>query len=98
MPLYHCIAAFIHCNLAPMRLTRITNLAILTATLFNRHTLAISELAAPPRPNFPKATTSAKSASGVSFLTTTLPPGRPARLDTRHLAPSRLQCPHIYYD
>ena len=46
VPWYHGNAAFIHCHLAPMRLTQRNNLAIRTAALLNRRALAISELAA----------------------------------------------------
>ena len=55
MPWYHYIAAFIHCHLAPMCLTRRTNLAILAAALLNRRALAISELARATMPQLPES-------------------------------------------
>ena len=39
MPWYHCIAAFIHRHLVPMRATRRDNLDILAAALLGRRAL-----------------------------------------------------------
>ena len=55
MPWYHCIAAFIHCYLAPMRVTQRDNLAILAAALISRRALVISELARPAMPELPES-------------------------------------------
>ena len=77
MPWYHCIAAFIHCYLAPMRVTQGDNLAILAAALLGRRALVISELARPAMPELPESHHSAKSASDISSPTTTLPPSPP---------------------
>ena len=55
MPWYHCIAAFIHRHLAPMRVTWRNNLAILTAGLLGRRALVISELARAAMPELPES-------------------------------------------
>ena len=44
MPWYHCIAAFLNDALPQFRATRRTNLALLTAAILERRTLAISAL------------------------------------------------------
>lgn len=55
MPWYHYIAALLTYNLPRMRATRRTNLALLTAAIRNRRTLALSELARPWMPGLPQS-------------------------------------------
>ena len=55
MPWYHHIAAFLRHNLTHMRATKRANLALLTAAILNRRTLALPELARPWMPGLPQS-------------------------------------------